>query len=176
MQVFKKDIIPHYQWNTHEVFRNGRRVFCHNRGPRNLIHHTRKKTFTFQTDVIELYWFREMFSLHIALDRDTRELHYYANIHALPSIGRGRIGFVDYDLDVIRLDTARAEIIDWDDFERHSRLYGYGESLMERVPREAERMKDLLDRAPLFQKEKVLESFASLDRGERDLPLWEMEL
>ncbi len=167
VDVFKKDIIPHYSWQTGEIFRDDWGVVCFNHGPRTLEHHTRKAVFTFQTDVMEFYWFDKPYSLHVALDRETEELHYYANIHDYPEIGEERISFVDYDLDVVREDEGPTEIIDQDEFIIHADLYGYSREVRKMVPEAADEMKRLVSESPLFQKEMLLKTFSRIEEGER---------
>ena len=167
IDVFKKDTIPHYSWQTTEIFRDSKGVVCHSRGPRTLEHHTRKTLFTFDSDVLEFYWFGKPFSLHVSFDRGKGKLHYYANIHNHPRIEEERISFVDYDLDVVRDDRAPAEIIDQDEFILHADLYGYTEEVRRMVPRAADFMKELINESPLFQKDMLKEAFSLVDAGER---------
>ena len=163
VQVYKEGKIPHYDWHTREIYRDREGVICLNRGPRSLNHRTRGRVFTFPGDALEFYWIDRPFSLHVDLNRETEYLHYYANIHDLPEIKSDRISFTDYDLDVVRKDTAPAEIIDQDEFELHQELYDYPENVRRTVPEAAEQMRRLLDSSPLFSKEILLDVFSRLD-------------
>ena len=167
VDVFKKDIIPHYSWITEEIFRDSRGVICYNRGPRTLEHHTRDRVFTFPSDALELYWQGKPFSLHVSLEKETSKLHYYANIHDYPLIGKDNISFVDYDLDVVREDEGPTEIIDQDEFIIHADLYGYSDEVRKMVPEAADEMKRLVSESPLFQKATLLETFSRIKEGER---------
>jgi protein associated with RNAse G/E len=168
VQVYKKDTIPHYNWETVKIFEEGKGIICYKKGPRTLNHQTRGKIFTFPTDVIEYYWYETPFSLHVSLDQEKKVLHYYSNIHSLPIFDHGDISFIDYDLDVIREDISPAYIVDQEDFERHRILYNYSEEIQKEVPMLADKIVTLLNEDSLFQKKNQLDAFKRIEAGERD--------
>ena len=168
IQVYKKKSIPHYNWTTCKIYDDENGVICFNHGPRDLNHQTREKVFTFNTDVIEYYWVDSPFSLHISLDREENTLHYYANIHAFPLFGEDNLSFIDYDLDVVRLDEESAFIVDQEEFIEHGELYNYSNEIKTMVPKAADYVVNLLNNEPLFQKPAQLNAFDRIDRGARD--------
>lgn len=172
IQLHKSPRTPHYFWHTHPLFEDDRGIICHKTAPRTLVHQTKGKEFIFDSDVLEFYWKEAPFSLHCAREPDTHDLFYYCNIHSLPEITADRMDMVDLDLDVIKVDTAHAEIVDQDEFETHIREFGYSPSIQATVPDIAFAVADLLDHHPLFSKAALLELFQEVEQGRASIQAW----
>jgi len=145
--ALKYDGRPHYSWNTFRLLSRDGTVVVARPGPRELEHHSKGRTFTFESAACELFWPGLPFSIGLSLDHDDDRVRCYCNVHEPAQIEPTSIRFVDLDLDVVRRD-GEPEIVDHDEFEQHRRSYGYPERYAETVPAVAERLRGFLAEEP----------------------------
>jgi len=67
-----------------------------------------------------------------------RRMNLYVNINTPAVWEESRIVSIDLDLDVVRLNDGKAEIVDQDEFELHQRMYGYPDDIIQHASRAAE--------------------------------------
>jgi uncharacterized protein len=144
--VKKMDEKPHYEWSPSLIINEQSFRMTAWQSPRDLLHHTKSSTFTFNNDAIEFFWSGLPFSIGLSYDTINQDIIYYCNIH-LPCVFEDElISFIDLDLDVVKRNDDSAKIIDWDDFEHNKKLFSYSEKIEKFVPEIAEKLKDLLNK------------------------------
>ncbi|MDA3963832.1 MAG: DUF402 domain-containing protein [Planctomycetota bacterium] len=141
----KFDGRPHYSWDTYRLLQRDGTVLVGRAGPRDLTHHSKGKTFTFQSCACEMFWPELPFSVGLSLDAGKDHVQFYCNIHQAAAISNSAISFVDLDLDVVRRGTGPAEVVDHDEFAANAEHYGYPEAYQDSVPAIAEALRAFID-------------------------------
>ena len=81
----------------------------------------------------EHFWLDRWYNVFRFHEPDVTFKSYYCNI-AMPAVLNGlELDFVDLDIDVVVWPDGRVEVLDRDDFERNTQLYGYPNELITRV-------------------------------------------
>ncbi len=172
VHVLKRDQKSHYSWKTqllHHEVETGFRLTAAP-GPRELIHHTKGKTFSFETHAIEFFWEKLPFSVGYSHHPVTKELSLYCNIHEPLKANEKELGFVDLDLDVVKnKNFQRPTIIDQDEFLLHAVKYDYPKAYLAQIPNIAEALVLQLNEGAIFQEAFIKEVFATVFQNPKAL-------
>jgi protein associated with RNAse G/E len=169
INVFKRDLKPHYSWETQLIYHDAKSGFwcTASPAPRWLDHHTKGRRFEFQTQAMEWFWSGLPFSLGWAHDPESKTISCYCNIHEPLKAVANELSFVDLDLDIVINDAfPRPTIIDQTEFLDNFKKYNYPQNYRELVPRSAEQVVELLHTEPLFQTTKLQNIFNAIFTSE----------
>lgn len=160
VRVFKAGQKDHYSWTPRLlVDLDGFRVTW-NSHPRDLIHHSKKKVFSFSTDAMEFFWEGLPFSVGLSHDPQNDRIRHYCNLHLPCHFEADEVNFIDLDIDVIKINDEAAELVDEDEFEEHQRLYNYSDEIVDKVPRMALALARELDSMDRFRSDALRVLFA----------------
>jgi protein associated with RNAse G/E len=81
----------------------------------------------------EFFWTDRWYSVYRFQTPEGRLLKFYCNINTPPTFDSGVLTFVDLDVDVLVQPDYSFELLDVDEFERHSELYQYPASYRRKV-------------------------------------------
>ncbi|MDH3492593.1 MAG: DUF402 domain-containing protein [Acidobacteriota bacterium] len=84
----------------------------------------------------EYYWLSRWFNVFRFHEPDGAFRNFYCNINMPPAFSNGILDFVDLDIDILFNKDGSLEVLDRDEFDHNSELYGYGRDIVERVRRE----------------------------------------
>ncbi|MFD2831386.1 DUF402 domain-containing protein [Corticicoccus populi] len=130
--VYKYNGQKHYQWETTLLEHHNDYVLVKGDVGRELIHHTKGKTFICGTKSLEFFSTKEGFTVNIDI-HDSGEMEYYCNI-SLPAecnMEQNIISFVDLDLDLIRDKTGRWKLVDKEEFIENAERMNYSKDTVE---------------------------------------------
>jgi len=150
IQVRKWNGRSHYSWSTHLLLKRSDFIWVGCPGPRELLHETKGKTFTFGTHAMEWFWKDAWFSLGVFLDPDSRMTGFYCNLHKPFVEVEGGLEFVDLDIDVVKKGNQPSSLEDLDEFEVHGRDFSYPSWFMKALPDYARVLSKALDADPWF--------------------------
>lgn len=99
------------------------------------------------------------------------DISVYVNIGTPPILQADLISSTDLDLDVVRFNDGRVEIVDRDEFELHQGLFGYPAEVIDSTERAAQEVLDLVvARTPPFD-EVSAQEWIRTARADRLAPL-----
>ena len=70
--------------------------------------------------------------------------NFYCNINMPPTFGDGVLDYIDLDIDLLVHEDWTVELLDAEEFERNSALYGYGEDLKRTALAQVDRIQELI--------------------------------
>lgn len=132
MRAYKYDGRLHYEQPLTLNEKSENHLVLEGAKGRELIHHTRGKTFRFNESTLEFFFTDRWYTAALIFDDNGNVIYVYCNI-ALPCrISDETVEFTDLDVDVVVKD-GRIEVIDIDEFEEHKIKYKYGKDLEKKV-------------------------------------------
>jgi uncharacterized protein len=155
IQVRKWDGRPHYSWETHLLERTSGFIWVACPGPRDLVHHSKGKTFSFETHAMEWFWEGAWFSIGVSMDPLSRLTRFYCNLHQPLTEVDGGLEFVDLDIDVVKVGDEPTTQVDLDEFALHSKAYLYPKTIIESLPNYGEALGKAIDRDTELCSEKL---------------------
>lgn len=78
----------------------------------------------------EYYWKQKWYNVFRFHEPEGTLRNFYCNINQPPQLSEGVLDYVDLDIDVLVWGDFSFEILDLDEFEQNSKLYGYTENLV----------------------------------------------
>ena len=81
----------------------------------------------------EIYWTDRWYSVFRFQAPDGRLLKFYCNVNTPPRLEGGVLSYIDLDVDVLVETDFSHLVLDEEEFERHSELYGYPPEYRARV-------------------------------------------
>ena len=81
----------------------------------------------------EIYWTDRWYSVFRFQAPDGRLLKFYCNVNTPPRLEAGVLSYVDLDVDVLVETDFSYVVLDEEEFERHSEIYGYPHAYRARV-------------------------------------------
>ena len=85
------------------------------------------------TGSYEYYWLHRWYNIFRFHEPDNRLRNFYCNINIPPTFGHGILDYVDLDIDVLVNADLSYKVLDVDDFERNSLLFGYTKEIEKQV-------------------------------------------
>lgn len=73
----------------------------------------------------EFFWTDRWYSIFLFREPSGEMLNFYCNINTPASLADGTLSFVDMDIDVLVRPDFSFQILDEEEFQRHSMLYNY---------------------------------------------------
>jgi uncharacterized protein len=77
----------------------------------------------------EYYWLDRWYNIFRFHEPDGDLRNYYCNLNMPPTLQNSILDYIDLDIDVLVSKDFSTEILDLDEFEEHSILYGYSNDL-----------------------------------------------
>lgn len=144
VQAYKFGDRLHYEWETLLLERTDDYVVLLGEAGRKLKHHTKGQTFEMSDWTIEWFSFVDGFTVSASV-RDGRIAQYYCNINLPSTFEDGVVAFVDLDLDYVWRDGVW-RVVDEDEFEAHSVVYGYPAELIYYAREQLLRLQERVER------------------------------
>ena len=159
----------HYEWKARLAHRGDRHFLFYQPPPRRVIHHTRQRTFIFNSPGLQLFWKEWPFSISVSRHRHNR-LAYYCNVHEPIRWNGVSLSFVDLDLDVVKQPHDVPRILDREEFEKHRISYSYPSAYARSVPAVATFICRHLSHNPFLGKKVFLRLFERPREAARWVP------
>jgi protein associated with RNAse G/E len=83
----------------------------------------------------EYYWLDRWYNVFRFCDSNHSLKSFYCNINAPPIFDGEILSYVDLDIDVLVQPNFSYQVLDLEDFEKHSRLYSYPDDVLENAKR-----------------------------------------
>lgn len=93
------------------------------------VSHSHLGTIARGTHSLEYYWLDRWYNVFRFARPDGSLRNYYCNINLPPTLESGVLSYVDLDLDIVVNPDLSYQVLDDDDFETNSELYGYSDEL-----------------------------------------------
>lgn len=93
----------------------------------------------------EYFWLDRWYSVFRFHHPDRSFRNFYCNINMPPEIGDGVLDYVDLDIDLVVEKDGTVRILDEDEFQTNSRIFGYDDETCANVRRAVEELKGLID-------------------------------
>lgn len=139
IQAQKYGGIPHYHWKTTLAEKNDTYILVIGEKNRQLVHHTKKATFTIHKPSIEFFPLNEWYTASVELVNDN-EMKYYCNI-CMPSVFDGKcIRFTDLDFDVVKHPSEDWKTVDEEEFYENAIIYRYPDEMIQKALDEKDRL------------------------------------
>jgi protein associated with RNAse G/E len=91
--------------------------------------HSHLGTIARGTHSLEYYWLDRWYNIFRFAQPDGSLRNYYCNVNLPPTLENGILNYVDLDLDILVGPDLSYQVLDADDFETNSSLYGYSDEL-----------------------------------------------
>ncbi len=124
--------IPHYQWQSTVLAAAPAYVVCCGEPRRQVVHHSRGRTFTVDNWCVEFFSFALWFTVHIDIVAGQIRQHY-CNIAAPARLEGGVLSFIDLDLDLVRTPGEDWKVLDEDELISNAARFGYPSGLTDRA-------------------------------------------
>lgn len=72
-------------------------------------------------------------------------LAFYVNIAMPAQIETKTLSYIDLDVDVILWPDGKIEVLDWDDFEKNSKKFGYADDVRDKVQRSLDEVLGMIE-------------------------------
>ncbi|MFW5788196.1 MAG: DUF402 domain-containing protein, partial [Halanaerobiales bacterium] len=141
----KYDGQVHYEWSSEIVDKNKEYIVVQSKPGRELVHHSRGEIFTFDNPAIEIFSFRDWYTVSANFNENKVE-SYYCNICKPAQLKNGILSFLDLDLDLVKRKNEDWKVVDEDEFLENMQIYGYPEQLVKRIRRELNNLQDKLEK------------------------------
>jgi len=79
------------------------------------------------TRTIEYYWLNRWYNVFRFLKDDGSTRLWYCNINTPPQLERNTLSYIDLDIDILVQPDFSFQVLDEDEFETNSIMYGYSE-------------------------------------------------
>ena len=79
------------------------------------------------TRTIEYYWLNRWYNVFRFLKDDGSTRLWYCNINTPPQLAANTLSYIDLDIDILVQPDFSFQVLDEDEFETHSNMYGYTE-------------------------------------------------
>lgn len=122
--------IPHYEWKGELLEKTEDYVLVHCKPGRRLKHYTKEATFTVNNTSLEYFSLKEWFTVAMEIQQG-KVLSYYCNVAKPSVLNEDNISFVDLDLDLVKQNNKKWQVIDQEEFEVNSSTYNYPFELKE---------------------------------------------
>lgn len=109
------------------------------------IRHTLLGTIEAGTLSTEFFWTDRWYSVFRFQSAEGRLLKFYCNVNTPPTFESGALTFVDLDVDVLVQPDLSYEVLDEDEFERHSELYQYPDLYRPKVQEALDGLRHLIE-------------------------------
>ncbi|HEY8560569.1 MAG TPA: DUF402 domain-containing protein [Pyrinomonadaceae bacterium] len=78
----------------------------------------------------EYYWLDRWFNIFKFHEPEGELRNFYCNLNMPPQFENHTLDYIDLDIDVLVSKNFDVEILDRDEFDEHSKIYGYSEELV----------------------------------------------
>ncbi len=142
LRALKYDRSPHLEWRAELIDESASRKICLTPPGTECIHHGRGFTYAMDHYALCVFLRDEWFNAMFDFKPDGSLLMIYCNVTLPYSVDSEGLSWVDLDLDVVMPSGSNASVVDVDEFEAHSCVYGYAASVVERARATADMLLD----------------------------------
>jgi uncharacterized protein len=93
----------------------------------------------------EFYWLDRWYNVFCFWNPDNRLKCFYCNINAPPTFDGDILSYVDLDIDVLVQPDFSYQVLDLEEFEKHSRLYSYPDDVRKNAYNAVEELTCLIE-------------------------------
>jgi protein associated with RNAse G/E len=97
------------------------------------------------TRTIEYYWLDRWYNIFRFLETDGATKLYYCNINMPPKISGGILNYIDLDIDVLVQPDLSYQVLDLEEFDANSTLYGYPKELKSQAQQAVDELISLIE-------------------------------
>ena len=94
----------------------------------------------------EYYWLDGWFNVFRFHEPNGELRNFYCNINLPPKFENSVLDYVDLDIDILVWNDFRVEILDLDEFETNSKLFGYSEELKIQIQKTRAKLLEMIAR------------------------------
>ena len=135
----KYDGSLNYEWDLKIIEQTAEYILARGEVNRQLIHHKRGKTFTFENPNVEYFPLDGWFTVSVEKAKGD-QLFYYCNISMPPKFSDNILRFVDLDLDLVRKPDEEWKLVDEDEFLENMHKMKYPEDLVAKAWEEVDKL------------------------------------
>ncbi len=128
VRACKYDGREHRRWSAELLRQNGPLVVLDAYFSEEVVH-SHLGTIARGTHSLEYYWLDRWYNVFRFAQPDGSLRNYYCNVNLPPTLEAGVLNYVDLDLDIVVNPDLSYHVLDYDDFETNSRLYGYSDEV-----------------------------------------------
>ena len=92
----------------------------------------------------EFYWLDRWYNVFRFCNPDRTLRSFYCNVNAPPSFDGDVLSYVDLDIDILVQPDFSYQVLDLEDFEKHSRLYSYPQDVQQNAHRALDELIELI--------------------------------
>ena len=97
------------------------------------------------THSVEFYWMDRWYNVFRFTEPCGAVRNFYCNVNEPPRLENGTLSYVDLDVDVLVAPDLTYRVLDLDEFEINSRLYGYPADVRRNVGAALEELRSLIE-------------------------------
>ncbi|NNE65970.1 MAG: DUF402 domain-containing protein [Pyrinomonadaceae bacterium] len=127
---------------------------------REAVSHPDLGTIAAGTVSTEYFWRNHWYNIFRFHEPDGAFRNFYCNISMPPSFDGTVLEYTDLDLDILVGKTGSVEVLDVDEFEKNSRIFGYGEEIISKAREELRGLKNMI-----YNRKFPFNDFSDFDRG-----------
>jgi len=145
VKTYKYDGSPHRSWKGNLVGRYDDLMILIGVFEEE-ISHPKLGVIKPQTVSFEYYWFDRWYNVFSFHEPDGTLRNHYCNISMPPKFENDILEYVDLDIDVLVSPEFEMEIVDYDEFEQNTALYGYPEDVIIKTRHALNELKEMVQR------------------------------
>lgn len=92
----------------------------------------------------EFYWKEKWFNVFRFHGPDGVFMFFYCNVNLPPVLSGDTLDYIDLDIDLLVRDRENVKLLDEDDFESNSRIFGYGDDVIEGASQAVEELRRMI--------------------------------
>jgi protein associated with RNAse G/E len=132
VQTYKFDGVEHRRWRA-RVVKYERPLLILEAAFEEDIQHDLLGTIAGGTLSTEYYWLNRWYNVFRFCEPDQKLKSFYCNINLPPTFDGEVLSYVDLDIDVLVQPDFSYQVLDLEDFEKHSELYSYTREVREKA-------------------------------------------
>jgi uncharacterized protein len=144
VRACKYDGREHRRWSAELLRQEGPLVVLDAHFSEEVVH-SHLGTVARGTHSLEYYWLDRWYNIFRFAQLDGSLRNYYCNVNLPPTLENGVLSYVDLDLDILVNPDLSYQVLDYDDFETHSKLYSYSDELRTNANRAVEDLIHLIE-------------------------------
>lgn len=128
VRAYKYDGVLHRTWKAELIRREGSLVILDAKFPDEIVHDL-LGTIPSGTQSLEYYWLDRWYNIFRFAQPDGTLRNYYCNVNVPAKFDGETLSYVDLDLDILVDPDFSYRVLDLEDFETNTRIYGYTDEI-----------------------------------------------
>jgi len=142
--VTKHDGTQHRRWRGRLAEQQGSLIVLHAEFDVDVSHHLLGEIKR-GTRLIEYFWLHRWYNVFRFLNDDGATRLFYCNVNKPPEFDGQVLSYIDLDIDMIVRPDFSYEILDSDEFEANSKLYGYSADELQQATEALKQLVSLIE-------------------------------